>query len=445
MNTFEAKPLSVTEFVVKLNEILSEQVIWVEGEIADLRISQGKWMNFALKDEQSLINCFAVAFKLRNKIEEGMKVKIWGVPNIYPKFGRLTLKVETVEPSGEGALKRSFELLKEKLGAEGLFAETRKRRLPRFPEKIGLITSSDAAAYSDFLKVLRARRGGMEINFMNVSVQGREAVAEIKDAIEFMNEKFSELEALVLVRGGGSLEDLHAFNDEEVVRAIARSRIPMVVGVGHERDITLADLAADLRGSTPSNSAELLTPTREELISNIFRLEQSLSFSIKEEIKLKEREVHFKVNVLRESVRKMMEKVQFLAQKMSSQGNKFIFLIEKLSTSIGQSTKLLVDSLSVSITSYTQSLNSAERVLNSLHPRKTLERGYSITRDSSGAILKDSSKIKGGEAIQTVLARGIISSTVNLSETCLKPHLTSPNHTKSSSESSPSSKQATLI
>jgi len=445
INSFEAKPLSVTEFVVKLNELLSEQVVWVEGEISELRISQGKWMNFALKDDQSLINCFAMAFKLQNKIEEGMKVRIWGVPNIYPKYGRFTLKVEAAEPSGEGALKRSFELLKAKLGAEGLFSVERKRKLPRFPEKIGLITSSDAAAYSDFLKVLKARRGGIEINFMNVSVQGREAVVEIKEAIEYMNEKFPDLEALVLVRGGGSLEDLHAFNDEEVVRAIARSRIPMVVGVGHERDVTLADMAADLRGSTPSNSAELLTPTREGLISDISRLEQTLSFSINNEIRSKEREVHFKVNVLRESVRKMMEKVQLLAQQMSSQGNRFLFLIEKNLISTERSAKLLVDCLSVSIASYSQNISSAERVLNSLHPSRILERGYSITKSSRGEILKDPSKIKDGEAIQTILARGTISSIVNTDETCLKPNLTSPNRTKSSKKSSPNSKQATLI
>lgn len=444
--TETVKPLSVTEFVNQINEVLVEQVAWVEGEVCDLRISQGKWMHFSIKDDNSLVNCFTMAFRVKTPIEDGMKVRVWGIPKIYPKFGKFSINVEIVEPSGEGALKRAFELLKQKLISEGLFAVERKRTLPRFPEKIGLITSSEAAAYTDFLKVLKARRGGIEIYFINVTVQGKDAPKEICAAIEQMNEVHSDLDALVLVRGGGSLEDLHAFNDEAVVRTLARSRIPTVTGVGHERDVTLVDFVADLRASTPSNVAELLTPTRVEIKSSVNELVNRLSAFVRDDLSNKERGVVRSVNILRESVIGSVERIQFIAEKMSQVGRLYSLALERNISLVLNYRRFLDDSLNTSLARFGERLDADLRVLNSLHPVNTLARGFSITKTQDGKILKNAKEAEDGSIIETVLHHGTINSIINSKKIWQRnqPSI-SQSHTKSSKKSSRSSRQATLI
>jgi len=440
------RPLSVSQVIEKLNSVLAEQVVWVEGEVCNLNISQGKWMYFSLKDDSSLINCFAVTFRIRTPIEDGMKVKIWGVPGIYAKFGKLSITVNNIEPSGEGALKRAFELLKSKLDSEGLFAPERKRVLPRFPEKIGLITSSEAAAYSDFIKVLKGRRGGMEIYFISVAVQGRDATKEICEALQQINEQYPNLDALVLVRGGGSLEDLHAFNDEDVVRALARSRIPTMTGVGHERDITLVDYVADIRGSTPSNCAELLTPTREEINASLDEMTRRLSTRVGEFLIQRERNIVRSVNIIHDSVTNSLERVQNLAQRMSNVGRLYDINIQKSKANIERGSVALNNIFNDELLKQEQKTGMMQRVLTSLHPENTLARGYSITKTITGKVVRDSQILADGEVIETVLHRGIINSIVNNKSSCpQKAQSISLKHTKSSKKLSRSSKQATLI
>lgn len=441
-----ARPLSVSQFIEQINTVLAEQVVWVEGEVCDLHVSQGKWMYFSLKDDSSLINCFAMVFRVRTPIEEGMKVKIWGVPRIYAKFGKFSINVDSIEPSGEGALKRAFELLKNKLEGEGLFAPERKRALPRFPEKIGLITSSEAAAYTDFIKVLKGRRGGIEINFISVVVQGRDAVKEICEAVQQINEQYPNLDALVLIRGGGSLEDLHAFNDEDVVRSLARSRIPTMTGVGHERDVTLVDYVADVRGSTPSNCAELLTPTKEEIHSSLNEMTRRLSTKVGELFIQRERSIVRSVNIIHDSVTNSLERVQNLAQRMSNIGRLYEMNLQKSKASIESGSTKINNVLNEELLKQEQKVGMMQRVLVSLHPKNTLARGYSITKTVSGKVVRDSHSLSAGEAIETVLHRGIINSIVNSKSLCpQKTQSTLPKHTKSLKKSSRSSKQATLI
>lgn len=441
-----AKPLTVSQFIEQVNAVMADQVAWVEGEVCDLHISQGKWMYFSLKDEAAIVNCFAMLFRIKTPIEEGMKVRVWGVPRIYPKFGKFSINVEIVEPSGEGALKRAFELLKKKLEADGLFDPARKRRLPRFPEKIALVTSADAAAYTDFIKVLKARRGGIEINFISVAVQGREAAGEICAAIEQLNENYPDADVLILVRGGGSIEDLHAFNDESVVRTLARSRIPTMTGVGHERDVTLVDFVADVRASTPSNCAELLTPTREDLNAALNDLANKLVGGVVENIAAKERGIQRSVNKLHESVTDSVEKVQFLAQQMVNVGRLFSMSLQKYAASTDNFGKNLRVLYTENLNRYGQKVTMMERVLTSMHPEKTLARGYSITKTLSGKVLRDASELKNGDSISTVLHRGIINSIINSFDKCPQnPPKISPKPMKSSKKSSPSLKQATLI
>ncbi|MEK7098035.1 MAG: exodeoxyribonuclease VII large subunit, partial [Patescibacteria group bacterium] len=204
-----------------LNGALYERDAVVEGEISEYKINQGKWIFFKIKDEDSVLDCFGIVFKLKLSLEDGMRVRLYGRPRVYTKTGKLSMNVEWVEPIGEGALKRAYELLKAELEKEGLFARERKRPIPRFPSRIGLIASKESAAYGDFVKILKARFGGIEIYLFHTPVQGAEAVLSITEAFAYFNahQKELNLDLIVLVRGGGSWEDLAAFNSREVAYA----------------------------------------------------------------------------------------------------------------------------------------------------------------------------------------------------------------------------------
>lgn len=446
-NVAEPAPMSVTEFLKTINELLADQVAWVEGEVEGVRASGGKFLYFALKDAEALVNCFALQFRIRVPLEDGMKVRVWGAPRVYPKYGKFSLNVERLELSGAGALRRAFELLKAKLDAEGLFAPERKRPLPRFPERVGLVTSPDAAAYSDFLKVLRARRGGIRVLFVPVLVQGREAPEQLLSAVESLNEQRPDLDALVIVRGGGGIEDLHSFNDEGVVRAIARSRVPTVVGVGHERDVTLADLVADVRASTPSNAAELLTPTREELLSSLADLSRRLQEATRADIRERERNVARAVAVLRGTAHDALRRVLTLAQRMEAVGGVLQLHLRRAQELTGAARAALRERWLQDLEGTKERLRTALRILHTLHPQRVLARGYSVTRDAAGVILRDAETVAAGAGITTTLQRGTLRSTVDSSSDAWPPKTkaTSPRPMKSSKQSSPPSSQATLI
>ncbi len=406
------QPLSVSEFLAHINELLETQVAWIEGEVSDVRISQGKWLHFDLKDEASLVHCFAFALRVRTPLEDGMKVRVWGVPRVYPKYGKFSLVVERVELSGEGALRRAFELLREKLTHEGLFALERKRSLPRFPERIALVTSPEAAAYSDFLKVLTTRRGGIEVLLLGVPVQGRGAAEAIVRAVEWISEERPDTDALVLVRGGGSLEDLRAFNDEALVRALARSRVPTVVGVGHERDVTLADLVADVRASTPSHAAEVLAPTASETDQALRVLAERLGRAVQGDLSAKGDRVSFSVRALRELSRTALERVAFLARRMGGTGELLRFRARERLVVTRRLQERLQALLSERLGSRFQQLTALDRLLAGLHPARVLGRGYSITRRSDGTLLRSASKANIGETLKTTLHKGDVDSTV---------------------------------
>lgn len=268
--------LRVSEYLVLVNTALRACVpedCVVEGEVADFKVSQGKWVNFDLKDEkaEAKIACFMTTFQLQVPLASGMRIQARGVPKVFERFGKFSLNVEEVTLVGEGVLQKAYAALKKKLQDEGLFDVGRKRALPRFPLRIGLITSKEAAAYGDFLRILGNRFGGLTIMHIPVHVQGQHAVPEILAAFETFNRMSIEErpEVLVLTRGGGSLEELHAFNDEAVARAVFASVIPVIVGVGHERDESLCDFVADVRASTPSNAAERLISDRREMLRDI--------------------------------------------------------------------------------------------------------------------------------------------------------------------------------
>ena len=259
---------TVSQAIAVINQIMETAVPYIDviGEVANYKVNQGKWVFFDLKDKDGILNCFMPIYNLRIALEDGMKVKVRARPGLT-KWGRFSLTVQLIKPVGEGSIKKSFELLKKKLTAESLFDVRRKRPLPKLPQHIGVISSVQAAGYADFIKILNARMSGLTIDVISTQVQGDVAADQIISAIHQMNELPDPPEVLAILRGGGSRDDLAVFDDEQLVRAIAASRIPTITGVGHEIDTTLADLAADLRASTPSNAAELLVPDRRELLA----------------------------------------------------------------------------------------------------------------------------------------------------------------------------------
>lgn len=259
--------LSVSDFVALTNQTLEYAYpnVGVQGEVSEFKISQGKWVFFKLKDAESVIDCFMAMWQLRVPIEDGMTVVVQGSPKLT-KWGRFSLTIKAIRPSGEGAIKKSFEILRAKLDAEGLFALERKRALPRVPKKVAVISSTEAAGYADFIKIVNDRWGGLEIDVAHVQVQGESAPDQMIRAFNYINEREELPEVIVLIRGGGSADDLAAFNDEQLVRTIAASRVPTLVGVGHEVDESLADMVADVRAATPSNAAQILVPDRKDII-----------------------------------------------------------------------------------------------------------------------------------------------------------------------------------
>ncbi len=264
---------SVSDFIASFNQTLEYAYpsIVIEGEVASFKVNQGKWVFFDLKDDSSSIGCFMSLYNLRVPVEDGMKVTIRATAKLTP-WGKFSLTVQAIRPSGEGSLKKSFELLKVKLDKEGLFALERKRVLPEVPKHIGVISSTQAAGYGDFVKILNERWGGVRVDVAHVQVQGAGAPEQIIRAITYFNEQEVLPEVLVIIRGGGSADDLATFNDEPLVREIAASRIPTLVGVGHEVDVTLADMVADKRAATPSNAAQIIVPDKREFVSDLRHL-----------------------------------------------------------------------------------------------------------------------------------------------------------------------------
>lgn len=260
---------TVSGFLEACNQTLdyAYNPVVIEGEVSSFKVNQNKWVFFDIKDDESSIGCFMPLWDLRIPIEDGMKVVVKGLPKIT-KWGKFSFTVKQIAPVGEGNIKKSFELLKKKLADEGLFAAERKRPIPSDLSRIGVISSTGAAGYADFVKILNERWGGLQVDVAHTQVQGLDAPDQIIRALKYFNER-AEVQAIVVIRGGGSADDLAVFNDEQLARAIAASRIPVVTGIGHEVDESLVDLVADLRASTPSNAAQLIVPDRQERINQI--------------------------------------------------------------------------------------------------------------------------------------------------------------------------------
>ncbi len=331
----EIPTLTVSQFIDFCNQSLEYAFpsVEVEGEVANFKVNQGKWVFFDLKDAESSLNCFLPLSNLGTALRDGMKVRVRALPKLT-RWGKFSLTVQGLLPLGEGNIKKSFELLKRKLTAEGLFDASKKRPLPTHFTRIGVISSTMAAGYIDFLKILSNRWGGLQISTINTQVQGVSAPEQIVRALEAFNQQ-AQVEVIAILRGGGSADDLSAFNDECLVRAIAASRIPIITGIGHEIDESLADLAADVRASTPSNAAELLTPDQVAIRAHLAAIPNQLG-------------------------RRLLDQV---ASAKSS-----------LHTNLEHLERELLRHLDLSLESNRQQ----QKILQTLNPETVLERGYAI-------------------------------------------------------------------
>lgn len=383
---------SVSDFIVHVNDVLAKSwnahELCVEGEVSDFKISQGQWVNFSLKDDKGLISIFMTVWNLRVPLQDGMKVQVYGMPRIYPKFGKFSISAERVELVGEGALKKALIALQMKLEKEGLFDESRKRVLPEFPSRIALIASRESAAYGDFIRILGERWGGLAIDLFHVKVQGAGSAEDLVSAIKQANKNHKDYDALVMTRGGGSLEDLMSFNDEQVVRAIYASKIPTMVGIGHERDISLAELAADVRGSTPTDCARRLVPDKVDIMRNL---------------------AYQTGYIERALLDKIAKHRDLLIRALRSPGS----WIWRQKQNLARKTSLLDANVRQWHTALLLRYRSLTRLLASLDPKSVLSRGYSMLRDARGRAVTSAAALKIGSAVTAVLHDGESDLTVN--------------------------------
>src|SRR2546423_6238126 len=292
----ERRVWSVSELTARVRDLLARNFtdIWVQGEISNCREAQSGHIYCTLKDERAQVRCVCFKNQLRGmkfRPEDGLHVTVRGSISVYEARGEYQIYVEHIEPVGLGTLQLAFEQLKKRLEAEGLFAVERKKPLPLLPSRIGLITSPRGAAVRDFVRILRRRFRNVHLTLYPVRVQGEGAAGEIVRALQFFNRKMP-VDVLILARGGGSLEDLWAFNEESLARAIVGSRIPVITGVGHEADFTIADFVADVRAPTPSAAAELVVQTRREFDKHIADLRETLAGLVRYRLVEFSRHVH---------------------------------------------------------------------------------------------------------------------------------------------------------
>lgn len=370
--------------------------LWVEGEISNLTRHSSGHIYFTLKDENAQIRCAMWRFKAGSLIfspESGMKVLVEGDVQVYEKNGSYQLIVQQMQPAGIGALQKAFEQLKERLQKEGLFDESRKRPLPKFPERIGVITSPTGAAIRDIISVLSRRFPGIEIVVYPVRVQGDGAAAEIAEAIADMNE-YGEVDLLIVGRGGGSLEDLWAFNEEIVARAIFASQLPIISAVGHEVDFSISDFVADHRAPTPSAAAELAVRSRSELLGALAYYQEKMESILHKNIS--QHRLH--LNNLQNSYafRRPTDAIYQYSQRLDD-------LQRSMQHMMQQALKL----------KRSQVENLTLRV-EGLNPSAILQRGYSITSHQE-KIVRDAKSVKTGDEIRIKLAKGWLNA--NISET----------------------------
>jgi exodeoxyribonuclease VII large subunit len=387
----EPRIYSVGELSRGIKNLLetSYREIWVEGEISGYKVYPSGHAYFDLKDETSSIA--SVLFKgfggaLKFEPQSGLLVRARGNVTAYDKTSKYQLMVKELQPAGIGPLQLAFEQLKKKLASEGLFDQGRKRPIPALPQKIGVVTSPAGAAIRDILSILKRRYANLHIIIAPVKVQGEGSKEEIAQAIKDLNAGFPDIDVLLVGRGGGSIEDLWAFNEEIVARAIAGSKIPVISCVGHETDFTIADFVADLRAPTPSAAAELVVKSKEELAANISGLERRLL----------------------QSLRIYYENLQGKFRRLAASRPMVnpLVLLERPLQRLDQAAEGLYDASSERLRRASEKLNLQAAKLNALSPLFPLRKGYAIVKDAKGKAVKTAAALAPGDRLSLQFAEG---------------------------------------
>lgn len=394
----DAEILSVSELNREVRQLIEQSLglVWVEGEISNLARPSSGHLYFSLKDEKAQVRC--AMFRQANRRlgfppVDGLQVLVRARVGLYEPRGDYQLIVEHMEEAGVGALRRRFEALKAKLAAEGLFDAERKKDLPAIPARIGVITSPTGAALRDVLISLRRRFPATKVLIYPTSVQGDKAAGEIVASLERASSR-AECDLLILTRGGGSLEDLWPFNEEAVARAVAAVSIPIIVGVGHETDFTIAEFVADLRAPTPSQAAELAVPEQRDFFERLLGIAEGLA------------------RFLRRRARDEQQRLDALEHRLSRAhpGVTLRAMRQRVDELEGRIRRALKQAL----TETTSRIRLVERALVTLSPQATLERGYAIvTRPSDGKLLMRSDAVAKGDTIDVRLAQGGLKATVD--------------------------------
>ena len=364
------KPITVTQLNHYISRVLTTDPLLgnltVTGEISNLKYHSSGHLYFSISDENSKINCFFPAQYARGlhyELGDGLAVIIHGYLNVYKKGGTYTLFIRSIEIAGEGNLAMAFQMLKEKLDAEGLFDPAHKKPIPRFPRRIGIVTSNTGAAVRDIIKIIESRTSLTDMIVFPVLVQGSEAAADIAATIDMINRDFDNIDTLIVGRGGGSMEDLWAFNEEIVARAIYRSRIPIISAVGHEIDFTIADFVADRRAETPTAAAEMAVPDIRELMQRAESWQNSLMADLKKKV----------------SYADLRAEKLFAEMRHVLQGR---------------------------VNAYRHELESCRLLLDENHPYRVLRKGYAVLEDAAGRNLASISDLRDGQSYRLKLKDG---------------------------------------
>ena len=439
--------MSVSRLVRRMKNILEIEIgdVWVEGEVSNLRKQGNGHFYFSVKDDKAQLACAAFNAERRcsghEALQDGARVRVLGEVTIYEARGQAQLIVKRVQPAGVGELQARFEELKKKLHTEGLFAEELKKPLPGFPRVIGLITSASGAALQDMVSVLTRRAPWVKAVLFPVAVQGSGAAPGIARAIRMMSEPenhgLPRCDVVVVGRGGGSLEDLWNFNEEEVARAIANSSIPIVSAVGHEIDFTIADFVADLRAPTPSAAAELIVPDERELRNKLQRLRDGLQRPVHAKIRSAQELIRFarrgvlahdSQRVLREPIlradevaatmrRLVADRISAREQRISDRRTAWKarhprLVVERRVEGLRQFRLRYSQQARHCLQSAFQRMERLRQLVRTLGPESAFERGFSITMSKSGTLVTDPEQVENGDQLVTRVAGGTIESEV---------------------------------
>lgn len=411
------KIFTVTQVNLIAKEMLENVAIWVEGEVSQIESKdrQYRYVYFSLKDPKTeyKLPCIAEPSYVTNldfDLREGNKYLMYGNLSLYEVAGKYQFRVAKIQPWGEGELQKRLEELKSKLQKEGLFDESKKKPLPKYPLRVGVITSAQGAAWEDFRSNCPEKYPLIKVILKDVFVQGDKAAQDIQNAIEYLDKK--NLDVIVITRGGGALEDLMAFNSENVARAIYNAKTPIISAVGHEKDVSIADLVADVRASTPTKAANIIVENFDILDEELEHKRNDLERCAKE-ISLKNfqrlDEIYYKLTQTRSKYKDLPARLNAIEKDLQMV---HLNLIDNNNERLKNIQKAIISGIKNIYQENNQRLEQLISKIEILSPQNTLNRGYSMVMDSSGKIVKDSQKLDIGDELAIQLARGRVLSKV---------------------------------